>query len=392
LSYLASILSRQITNIPSSPIRAIFEKASMLESQGEKLIRLDIGSPNFKAPVRIIEDVCHELNSGNHGYSSNWGTLSLRKTISQGLHHKWSSETYGDDEILITNGASEAVALVIFSLLNGRDEILIPTPAWPHYISCAELFSKNYKEITTKESQEFKLTPELLEESISPQSKVLIINSPCNPTGVVYSPLEFRKIVDICKKNNIIIILDEIYENINYESQSTLMQQFSDKEDFIYINGFSKNYGMTGFRLGYIAASSTFLSQAIKFHQFLNVCGQGFVQEACVSFLQDEESLSSFAESVIKKLKPNRDKLIDFSTNNKIRMTTPNGAFYSFIRIPDSFDNAAKFCLKILEQEKITLVPGNAFGSSYDKYFRLSFGSVNTFELGSAIDSLKKYY
>lgn len=384
-------LYEQILGLRPSPIRVIFEAVAAMEARGENITRLDIGSPGFKPPSTLMREVHSELNAGNTGYISNWGSLELRQTISKQIAKDSGKQFNPAQEIIITNGASQAVAAVIFSLFNDEDSFLIPTPAWPHYIACCEMYGKKYKEITTSLQTQFKLTPELIISNIDSTTRALVLNSPCNPTGSSYTKREFRDILDVCRSKNITLVFDEIYQFLNDSSNASLLSECRQDDDIVYVNGFSKSLAITGMRIGYIAADKELTSHFIKFLQFNTVCGQGFTQKACASFLNNEEEFHEYLHHSQSDLRRCRTLMLDFKAKG-VDMTDPEGAFYSFIRIPSNFDNATEFCKTILENEKISLIPGSGFGSAYEKYYRLSYGSVSSDKLEVALNHLSRYY
>ncbi|MBU2971743.1 pyridoxal phosphate-dependent aminotransferase [Pseudoalteromonas sp. C2R02] len=392
MSDLAALVNRNLKSAPFSPIRSIFEEVLKLENSGESVIRLDIGSPNFKAPKEIIKNVNKYLSEGKYNYSSNWGVARLRNELVDSVKSKSNLDFNPSNEIIITNGASEAVATAIYSLLNDGEEFIIPTPAWPHYIACFKLFDKSYVEVETTSNENFKLTPEKLKKNITDKTKILILNSPCNPTGSVYSHEEFELLYQICVENNILIILDEIYENLNFKHKKSLLSSCYDKGRVLYINGFSKNFGMTGFRLGYLMASSELMKEMIKYHQYTNVCGQEFAQEACADFLSNPDDVLKFNIAVKDNLEKQSRLLTQFKGQYDICMTEPEGAFYTFIKIPEGYSSAQAFCMDVLKNDKISLIPGDAFGTYYSSFYRLSYGSVTESELGLALELLSKYY
>ena len=386
------IIDQKILMTQPSSIRVVFERVLQRQKLGERIIRLDIGSPNFKAPDAIVDATCRNLQEGRYRYSSNWGLESLRAAISKKYLGRSQLEYDFKNEVIITNGASEAVAMVICGLLNGDEHFLIPTPAWPHYVADCHLFGKKYKEIPTDFEDNFKLTPDKLTEAIDGNSKVLMLNSPGNPTGCVYSPAEFNAINDICVDHQILLVLDEIYEDINFKFTGSLLSAGVEKSNVIYINGFSKNFAMTGFRLGFLMAEANLAKELIKYHQYTNVCGQEFVQQACAEFLADEASVQAYQKSVLACLKESREILNDYFQRGRIQMTSPQGAFYSFAKVPEKFSDAKDFCMRALAEKRVSLVPGDAFGIGYENFYRISYGSVTPDELQEALEKISEYY
>lgn len=389
---MRSFINPSIQEVLPSSIRVMFDEVARLQAQGNHITRLDIGSPNFAPPDFILDRVKANITNGFYTYSSNWGVIELRNALSDKYFKRAGIRFDAENEIIVTNGASEAVAMVIASLLEGEESFLIPTPAWPHYIADCQILEKSYKEIPCKYEDGFKLTPKLLNGSISKNTRVLLLNSPVNPTGAVYSREEFLSLVEICIANNILIVLDEIYEDINFEFTGTLLDSSIPKSNIIYINGFSKNYGMTGFRIGYLMANSQLSKQLIKYHQFTNVCGQQFAQLACAEFLQSQKRIEDYRDQILNTLKPSQEILRHFATIGRMHMTEPLGAFYSFARIPENENDAESFSMRLLKEKGVSVVAGSAFGKNLDRYVRLSYGSVGPEALQMALETMSEFY
>ncbi len=386
------LITTNLSKTPASPIRAIFDAVLQLEAKGEDVIRLDIGSPNFKAPRQIIDSINKYMSSDRYQYSSNWGTIELRSALSRWVEDETGWCFNPNSDVIVTNGASEAVSMVIYSLLNNDEEFLIPTPAWPHYIACCQLFNKNYKELETLSSDDFKITPKGLTKAISNKTKALVLNSPCNPTGSIYTEEEFSEIVDVCDSNDITIILDEIYQQLDSVPQKSLLSSINKRENIIYISGFSKAFAMTGFRLGYLMGNKSLTEEMIKYHQYTNVCGQEFVQLASADFINEDKARDQYLRESRDFLSERRKLMHAFLESLPDTQSIPKGAFYAFIEIPARFTSSEEFCLTVLNEQKISLIPGNGFGSFYSNYYRLSYGSVSNKKLRLALEKLASYY
>jgi len=388
----ANLVSDNIAKTGRSKIRIIFDEVQFLQSQGQKIVRLDIGSPNFNAPEIVVRRASDYMRAGRYRYSSNWGLLSLRTALIQNVARMGGPQCDPENEIIITHGASEAVAIVIGSLLNGDEHFLVPTPTWPHYIADCHILNKRYRTIKTTFSTSFKVTPELLKAHITETSKVLFINTPSNPTGSVYSIEEFKALYDVCVARGVLLVLDEIYENLNFESEATLLSAGVDMRHIIYINGFSKSFAMTGFRMGYLMAHQSLMRELIKFHQYINVCGQEFAQEACANFLGSPEEVATYLAYAKGSVEPSYRVMLDYHLHHPHIFTKPSGAFYTFAKCPSRFPDAQAFCLHLLREDGISTVPGEAFGEGFGSYFRISYGSVDAGRLDKALSRICTYY
>ena len=357
-----------------SPTIAIGTRAAELASQGIDVISLSAGEPDFPTPADACEAGIQAIRDGFTKYTPNNGTLELRKAIGLKLKNDNGLE-YTPDEILVSNGAKQAFFNLLWALVSPGDELLIPQPYWVSYPDMACLIGAVPRYICTPKENGFRLTLEALGAVWTPKAKVLILNSPCNPTGVVYSQKELDSFASFLTEKKIWAISDEIYEKITYNSNagSSIARSPRMKEQTIVVNGFSKAYAMTGWRLGYAAGPKEVIQKAsaIQSHITTNACS--ISQKAGVGALKgDQRGMAEMA----KEFKARRDFLVEALRKvPRLSFPVPEGAFYLWIdvsaylggRVKDSIE----LCQYLLEKHNVALVPGEAFGAP--GYVRLAY-------------------
>ncbi len=357
-----------------SPTIAIGTRAAELASQGIDVISLSAGEPDFPTPAAACEAGMAAIRDGFTKYTPNNGTLELRRAIAAKLKNDNGLE-YGPDEVLVSNGAKQAFFNALWALLSPGEEVLIPQPYWVSYPDMVNLIGAIPRFIPTAKDNGFRLTLQALEAAWTPKAKVLIINSPSNPTGVVYSQKELDQLAAFLSQKKIWALSDEIYEKIVYDSNgsASIARSPRMKEQTIVVNGFSKAYAMTGWRLGYAAGPKEVIQKAsaIQSHITTNACS--ISQKAGIGALRgDQRPLAEMA----REFKARRDFLVPALRNvPKLSFTVPQGAFYLWIdisaylggRVKDSIE----LCQYLLEKHNVALVPGEAFGSP--GYVRLAY-------------------
>ncbi|MCI0595396.1 MAG: pyridoxal phosphate-dependent aminotransferase [candidate division Zixibacteria bacterium] len=362
------------TEVKLSPTIAIGTRAAELASQGIDVISLSAGEPDFPTPADACEAGIQAIRDGFTKYTPNNGTLELRKAIAAKLKND-NGLGYAPDEILVSNGAKQAFFNLLWALVSPGEEVLIPRPYWVSYPDMAGLIGAVPKYIPTPKEKGFRLTLEALEAAWTPKAKVLILNSPCNPTGVVYSQKELDSFASFLTEKKIWAVSDEIYEKIAYNSNagSSIARSPRMKEQTIVVNGFSKAYAMTGWRLGYAAGPREVIQKAsaIQSHITTNACS--ISQKAGVGALKgDQKSMAEMA----KEFKARRDFLVEaLKRVPQLSFPIPEGAFYLWIdvsaylggRVADSIE----LCCYLLEKYNVALVPGEAFGAP--GYVRLAY-------------------
>ncbi len=377
-------LTQTARDIPPSGIRRFFDLAAEMED----VISLGVGEPDFVTPWHIRQAGIESLKKGHTYYTSNWGLISLRREISDYLSRKLNVSYDPANEVLVTVGGSEALDLAIRALVAPGDEVLIPEPCFVCYKPCVTLCGGVPVTIETTMKEQFKLTPELLEQYITPKTKLLILTYPNNPTGAIMTREDLAKIVPIIEKYNLMVISDEIYGELTYSGNHASITQFEGmRERTVLINGFSKTYAMTGWRLGYACAHPEILQVMTKIHQFAIMSSPTTSQYSAIEALKNGDEDVAYMR---KEYNYRRHYLVD--ALNKIGLTCfePFGAFYVFPSIRSTGLSSAEFCEKLLMQERVAVIPGNAFGECGEGHIRISY-AYSLEQLKAAMERIQKF-
>ena len=282
--------AQRMENLPFSGIRVMMERANQMQKMGEDVIHMEIGRPDFDTP-QVIKDAAYDsIRRGNVFYTSNYGTPELRKAITEKLKRDNGVE-YTPEEILVTIGVGEGTYAAVAAFLNPGDEVLVPDPVWLNYIHVPNFFEAVPVSYPLREENDFQIDLKQLEALITDKTRMLVINSPGNPTGVVQSYETLKGLADLAIRHDLIVVSDEIYEKLVYggEKHISIASLPGMKERTITLNGFSKCYSMTGWRLGYAAAPVEFIKAMVRVHQYINTCAASFVQEAGITALEKAE-------------------------------------------------------------------------------------------------------
>lgn len=359
---------------------AMSQRSSQLRSEGVDVINLSVGEPDFMTPAHIKEAAVKAIEDNFSFYSPVPGYMSLRKAVSEKLSRENGVE-YAPEQIVVGNGAKQALCNVVLATVNSGDEVLIPTPAWVSYFEMVKLAEGIGVAVPSGIETDFKITPEQLESAITERTRLLIFCSPSNPTGSVYTRDELQKLVDVLAKYpRITVISDEIYEHINYTGQFTSMASFPEIADrVVLINGVSKAYAMTGWRLGYACAPARILAQMLKVHQFAIMCAPTTSQYAAIAALRNgDKDVAVMRESYDQR----RRYLLHAFKEMGLSCFEPFGAFYAFPSIRRFGMTSDEFATRLLQEEKVAVVPGTAFGDCGEGYLRISYAY--------SLDSLKE--
>ncbi len=358
--------------LPFSEIRVMMEKATQMQKKGEDVIHMEIGRPDFDTPEVIKQAANTALANGNVFYTSNYGTPELRQAIADKLKRD-NNIDYKAEEILVTIGVGEGTYAAVAAFTEPGDEILVPDPVWLNYIHVPHFFGAVPVSYALKEENDYQIDLDQIESLITPKTKMLVINTPGNPTGVVQSMETLEKLAEIAKKHNLIVVSDEIYEKLVYgEARHISIASLPGmKERTITLNGFSKCYSMTGWRLGYVAAPVEFIKAMVRVHQYINTCAPSFVQEAGITALEKAEP---DVQEMVKEYQRRRDYAVSaINAIDGLSCKTPGGAFYIFVNIKALGKTSAEMADCLLETAKIAAVPGSAFGPQGEGYIRLSY-------------------
>ena len=360
-------LSKTITQIEPSGIRKFFD----IVAEMKDAISLGVGEPDFDTPWHIREEGIYALEKGRTFYTSNAGLMELRVEICNYLDRKLGLKYSPKEEIMVTVGGSEAIDVALRAMLDPGDEVIIPQPSYVSYLPCTKLAGGTPVIVELKAEDKFKLTEEALKAAITPKTKVLILPFPNNPTGAIMNYKELEKIAKIVIDNDIYVISDEIYSELTYNGiHASIAQIDGMKERTIVINGFSKAYAMTGWRLGYAAGPHISMEQMIKIHQYAIMCAPTNSQFAAVDALKNgDEDVARMVEAY------NQRRRYLIHTFNRIGMECfePEGAFYVFPSIRRFGMTSDEFATRLLMEEKVAIVPGTAFGNCGEGFLRVSY-------------------
>ncbi len=382
----SNLLSDRVRNLTESATLEMTRRSRMLKSQGYDVITLSIGEPDFNTPEAIKDEAKNAIDNNKTHYTPVSGLPELREAIAEKLKRD-NNLDYDVDQIIVSNGAKQSIANVVLCLINSGDEVIIPSPYWVSYPEFVHIAEGKIVEIPTTIDTDFKITAEQLENAITEKTKAIIFSSPSNPTGMLYSEDELRKIAEVISKHkNIVIISDEIYEYINFSGKHRSIAEFDFvKDQVVVINGVSKGYAMTGWRIGY-AAAPKYLAKACDIIQGQYTSGASSIsQMAALKAVQTGKDSSSEIKNMLKAFKERRDLVYGLlSEVPGIKANMPDGAFYFFPDVSSYYGksngetnikNSKDFCMYILEKVHVALVPGAAFGNP--DCVRLSYATSN---------------
>lgn len=361
-------LSDVVIEMKPSGIRKFFD----IVSEMKDAISLGVGEPDFDTPWHIREEAIYTLEQGKTVYTSNSGLLELREEICKYLKRRFNVEYDYKKEILVTVGGSEAIDIALRAMVNPGEEVIIPEPCYVSYLPCVQLAYGTPVIISLKEENQFRLTKEELLEKITDKTKVLILPFPNNPTGAVMAREDLEDIAKICIEKDIFVISDEIYAELSYlEKRHVSIAEIPGmKERTVLINGFSKSYAMTGWRLGYACAPENILSQMLKIHQFAIMCAPTTSQYAAVEAVKNgDEDVQKMCQSYNQR----RRFVLNALKEMGIECFEPFGAFYTFPNIKKFGMTSDEFATRLLQEEKVAVVPGTAFGDSGEGFLRISY-------------------
>ena len=360
-------LSETIVQIEPSGIRKFFD----IVSEMKDAISLGVGEPDFDTPWHIREEGIYSLEKGRTFYTSNAGLKELKQEICRYLYRRFDVSYNPDSEVMVTVGGSEAIDIALRAMCDPGDEVLIPQPSYVSYVPCTMLAGGKPVVIELEEKDNFKLTPEKLLEKITDKTKILVMPFPNNPTGAIMTKEDLVPIVDIIIKKDLFVISDEIYSELTYGTDHVTIAAFPEMKDrTILINGFSKSYAMTGWRLGYAAAPHRILEQMLKIHQFAIMCAPTTSQYAAVSALRDgDNDVQMMREAYDQR----RRFVLHAFKEMGLDCFEPEGAFYAFPSIKRFGMTSDEFATRFLREEKVAVVPGTAFGASGEGFLRVSY-------------------
>jgi len=379
-------VSQKVEELKSSPIRKVFNKVAQLKSKGIEVIDFSIGRPFFDTPYTIKEETKRALDKGMVHYTGSTGILELRNAIVQRILID-KGVKYDPDEIIVTIGGTEGMFVAIQTLLSPGDEIIVPDPMYVYYKGWINYAGAKCIPLPLKEG-DFSLDIEGLKKNINSSTKMILINSPHNPTGSVFSRQNLEGIAKLSKEYDLFILSDEIYQRITYDNCKAIsIASFPQmKERTIISDSFSKTYAMDGWRVGYLAAPREIINQIAKLHQHIISCSNTFAQIGAITALNQSQQC---VEDMFAEFTRRRELTINYLRKMKLPFITPKGAFYVFPSIKEFSISSEEFANYLLEEARVAVVPGNAFGNAGEYYIRLSF-SPSYEEIESGLKRMEK--
>ena len=363
--------SNKFKKIAPSPTLAIDAKFKQMKAEGMNVVGFGAGEPDFDTPSHIKQAAIDAIMSGKTKYTPASGTIQLKQAICEKFKNDNGLE-YAPENIVVSNGAKHSLINAFGAILNPGDEVIIPAPYWVSYPEMVKYNDGVPVILYIEEKNEFKFSPEELEAAITPKTKALVLNTPCNPTGMVYEEDELRAIADIAVKHGIYVISDEIYAELNYgpTRHVSIAEIPGMKERTVIVSGFSKAYAMTGWRLGYACGEPEIISYLTKLHQYAIMCAPTMSQYAAVDALQNGDN---DIEAMRKEYNYRRRFIVDGFNHLGLTCFEPLGAFYCFPSIKKTGMTSDEFCSKLLIEQKVAVVPGTAFGSCGEGFIRVSY-------------------
>lgn len=362
-------LSQAVQSIPPSGIRRFFDLASSMAD----VISLGVGEPDFVTPWNIREASIFSLERGYTTYTSNSGLPELRQEISKYLVDTFQTEYNPNSEIVVTVGASEAIDIAFRAIIDPGDEVLVVEPCFVSYEPIVRLAGGVPVSISTTQENNFKLTPELLEEKITGKTKAIIFSFPNNPTGSIMTKIELEAIAKIIEDNDLLVLSDEIYAELSYDNKHVSFAAITNMWNrTILISGFSKAFAMTGWRIGYVCAPEDIMQAMLKIHQYTIMCAPIMAQKAALEALQNGMSEK---DKMVESYKQRRNYVVQAFQDIGLNCHKPEGAFYAFPSIRSTRITSEQFAEQLLLSKKVAVVPGGVFGSSGEGYIRCSYAT-----------------
>ena len=379
-------LSERIVGVPFSGIRKFFDIAAEMDD----VISLGVGEPDFDTPWHIRDEGIYSLEKGKTAYTSNAGLKELKTEIGKYLERRFQVSYDYDTEMMITVGGSEAIDIAMRAMLDPGDEVLVPQPSYVSYKPCAALANGKPVAINLKEENEFRLTAQELEAAITPKTKLLVLPFPNNPTGAVMEREDLEAIAEVVEKYDLFVLSDEIYAELTYlegKSHVTIASLPGMRERTVLINGFSKAYAMTGWRLGYACAPKVILEQMLKIHQYAIMCAPTTSQYAAVEAVRNGDA---DVAGMREEYNGRRRYLMHRFGEMGLKCFEPFGAFYAFPCIQEFGMTSEEFATRMLQEEKVVVVPGTAFGDCGEGFLRISY-AYSLDSLKEALDRLESF-
>ena len=381
---MRNFISERAAEIPPSGIRKFFDLVLTMED----VISLGVGEPDFRTPWNICESSIYSIEQGVTSYTSNKGLQSLREILARHLTGRYNLTYNCDDEIIITSGVSEALDIAIRAIVDPGDEVLIAEPSYVSYAPCVTLAGGTPVPVECTEKDRFKLNPDSLQEKITPKTKALMINFPNNPTGAVMNRADLKAIADIVTDNDLLLISDEVYSELTYEGTHVATASVEDLwQRTITLNGFSKAYAMTGWRVGYLCAPKEICEAALKIHQYVMLCAPVMGQVGALEALRSAEEEKN---NMVNEYRLRRNMFVAGLNRTGLSCHVPDGAFYAFPSVKGTGLSDVEFAERLLKEERVAVVPGSVFGAGGAYHLRCAY-AVSRKQLSEALSRMETF-
>lgn len=383
MSRMSDRVAEKVRQIKGSGIREFFDIAQRMEGA----ISLGVGEPDFVTPWSIREACIFSLEKGYTSYTSNWGLLELREALSDKIYKETGVYYEPEGELLLTTGVSEASDLALRAIINPGEEVILHEPSYVSYKPCTAFAGGTPVCVPTSIEDEFKVQAEQIEEKITERTKAIILSYPNNPTGATLSRKELEEIADVVNEHDLLVISDEVYGRLTYEGTHTCFASLNGmKERTILLNGFSKAYAMTGWRLGYAAGNKEIIEAMMKIHQYVMMCAPITAQMAAIEALKCDDEV----ERMVSEYNRRRRVMVDELNNLGLECFEPKGAFYAFPSIQITGLTSAEFAKRLLFEEKVVVIPGSVFGACGEGFVRCAY-AVSQYELKEALKRIERF-
>lgn len=377
-------VAHHIAAVPPSGIRRFFELVIGMDD----VVSLGVGEPDFRTPWNIREQAVYEIEKGHTTYTSNYGLLELREALAEWLHRHYALSYDPAHEIVITVGASEAIDIALRAILNPGEEVIVVEPCYVSYAPTVTFAGGVPVLFPTWQKDNFRINLEEMQKVITPRTKAIMLNYPSNPTGGTFNREDLQKLAEFVERNDLLVISDEIYAELTYEGQHVSLASLPGmKEHVILVSGFSKSHAMTGWRLGYACAPDDIAAAMVKIHQYTMLCAPTVSQYAALEALRNSDE--AIAE-MRREYQMRRDFIVSGFNELGLKCLLPEGAFYAFANITSTGMTSEQFCCDLLQERKVAVVPGTAFGACGEGFIRASYAS--SFDrLEKAIDKMGRF-
>lgn len=380
----SAFIADHLKTVPPSGIRRFFD----LVSEMDDVISLGVGEPDFDTPWHIRESCIHSIEHGETAYTSNYGLLELREEISKSYSQKYRVDYNPESEALVTTGVSEALDIAIRAIINPGDEVIVVQPSYVSYVPSVIFAGGVPVTVSTKMSNNFKLTAEELENAITDKTKAVIINYPNNPTGAVMDKDALEPIADVIVEHDLMVISDEVYDCLTYDGTHTCFSSLEGMRDrTILLNGFSKSYAMTGFRMGYALAAPQIIDSMMLIHQYTMLCAPITAQIGAIEALRNGEGEM---QKMVREYDRRRHLIVGGLNKLGLECFEPKGAFYAFPSITSTGLTSDEFAEGLLNEQTVATVPGDVFGNAGVGFLRCSYAASRD-DIHTALDRIGEF-